>query len=94
MASATKWPCNSREARLQVEQQRAQNINNLQPTVANMPAADDSKRKAARETIDILHEISTLLVRAILIAAVPNFRTDSTNRTPTLIGSHCRTACR
>ncbi|KAK3672324.1 hypothetical protein LTR78_007864 [Recurvomyces mirabilis] len=27
-----------------------------------MPAADDSKRKAARETIqDILHEISTLL---------------------------------
>ncbi|KAK0305502.1 hypothetical protein LTS16_019917 [Friedmanniomyces endolithicus] len=28
-----------------------------------MPAADDSKRKAARETIDILHEISTLLVR-------------------------------
>lgn len=27
-----------------------------------MPAADDNKRKAARETIDILHEISTLLV--------------------------------
>lgn len=27
-----------------------------------MPAVDDSKRKAARETIDILHEISTLLV--------------------------------
>ncbi|RMY37972.1 hypothetical protein D0865_13219 [Hortaea werneckii] len=26
-----------------------------------MPAVDDSKRKAARETIDILHEISTLL---------------------------------
>ncbi|TKA28622.1 Mitotic-spindle organizing protein 1 [Salinomyces thailandicus] len=26
-----------------------------------MPAADDSKRKAARETIDILHEISILL---------------------------------
>jgi hypothetical protein len=28
-----------------------------------MPAADDEKRKAARETIDILHEISQLLVR-------------------------------
>lgn len=28
-----------------------------------MPAADDTKRKAARETIDILHEISILLVR-------------------------------
>ena len=28
-----------------------------------MPAPDDSKRRAARETIDILHEISTLLVR-------------------------------
>ncbi len=27
-----------------------------------MPVADDDKRKAARETIDILHEISTLLV--------------------------------
>ncbi|KAJ9627760.1 hypothetical protein H2203_002973 [Taxawa tesnikishii (nom. ined.)] len=26
-----------------------------------MPPADDSKRKAARETIDILNEISTLL---------------------------------
>ncbi|KAF2484339.1 mitotic-spindle organizing gamma-tubulin ring associated-domain-containing protein [Neohortaea acidophila] len=26
-----------------------------------MPAADDTKRKAARETIDILHEISILL---------------------------------
>ncbi|KAK3069170.1 hypothetical protein LTR53_012704 [Teratosphaeriaceae sp. CCFEE 6253] len=26
-----------------------------------MPAADDSKRKAARDTIAILHEISTLL---------------------------------
>ncbi|KAK3056149.1 hypothetical protein LTR09_002655 [Extremus antarcticus] len=26
-----------------------------------MPVADDDKRKAARETIDILHEISTLL---------------------------------
>ncbi|OTA37274.1 hypothetical protein BTJ68_02692 [Hortaea werneckii EXF-2000] len=26
-----------------------------------MPVVDDSKRKAARETIDILHEISTLL---------------------------------
>jgi len=32
-----------------------------------MPPAD-SKRQAAREVIDILHEISTLLVRAI----VPN----------------------
>lgn len=29
-----------------------------------MPAADDTKRKAARETIDILHEISILLVCA------------------------------
>lgn len=28
----------------------------------NMPPVDDSKRKAARETIDILYEISTLLV--------------------------------
>ncbi|KAF2233185.1 hypothetical protein EV356DRAFT_217346 [Viridothelium virens] len=27
----------------------------------NMPGADDTKRQAARETIDILHEISTLL---------------------------------
>jgi len=27
-----------------------------------MPPADDSKRKAAKETIDILYEISTLLV--------------------------------
>jgi len=26
-----------------------------------MPPADDNKRKAARETIDILYEISTLL---------------------------------
>ncbi|GAB7361090.1 hypothetical protein MBLNU230_g1128t1 [Neophaeotheca triangularis] len=26
-----------------------------------MPSTDDSKRKAARETIDILHDISTLL---------------------------------
>lgn len=26
-----------------------------------MPGADDSKRKAARETLDILNEISTLL---------------------------------
>ncbi|KAK5167987.1 uncharacterized protein LTR77_006554 [Saxophila tyrrhenica] len=26
-----------------------------------MPTADEDKRKAARETIDILHEISTLL---------------------------------
>lgn len=30
-----------------------------------MPAADEGKRKAARETIDILHEISTLLVRDV-----------------------------
>lgn len=30
-----------------------------------MPAPDDSKRRAARETIDILHEISTLLVRLL-----------------------------
>ena len=33
---------------------------------AKMPAADDDKRKAAKETIDILHEISTLLVSHIL----------------------------
>lgn len=31
--------------------------------IAMPAAADESKRKAARETIDILHEISTLLVR-------------------------------
>ena len=30
-----------------------------------MPPADDGKRKAARETIDILYDISTLLVRVI-----------------------------
>lgn len=36
-----------------------------------MPAADDSKRKAARETIDILHEISTLLVRDHMKARKP-----------------------
>lgn len=34
-----------------------------------MPPADD-KRKAARETIDILHEISTLLVRPTCIQPV------------------------
>lgn len=38
-----------------------------------MPApADDSKRRAARETIDILHEISTLLVR-LSSRASPSF---------------------
>jgi len=41
-----------------------------------MPAADDSKRKAARETIDILHEISTLLVH-ILFQAITNLPTDT-----------------
>ena len=37
--------------------------------LVNMPAAaaaSDDKRRAARETIDILHEISTLLVRPSL----------------------------
>ena len=40
-----------------------------------MPAADSStvdKRKAARETIDILHEISTLLVRITLNTGLQN----------------------
>ena len=32
--------------------------------VGTAAASDDSKRRAARETIDILHEISTLLVRS------------------------------
>lgn len=36
-----------------------------QPSSITMPAADEGKRKAARETIDILHEISTLLVRDV-----------------------------
>jgi len=33
-----------------------------------MPPADDGKRKAARETIDILYDISTLLVRVLFFA--------------------------
>lgn len=43
----------------------------LQPIAISMPAADDSKRKAARETIDILHEISTLLVMRAMHARKP-----------------------
>jgi hypothetical protein len=37
---------------------------NKQPHILTMPSPDvDDKRKAAREVIDILHEIATLLVR-------------------------------
>lgn len=37
-------------------------VASINDRTGKMPAADDDKRKAARETIDILHEISTLLV--------------------------------
>jgi len=33
-----------------------------------MPSQQDDKRQAAREVIDILHEISTLLVRLSLLS--------------------------
>lgn len=38
-----------------------------------MPA-DDGKRKAARETIDILYEISTLLVRFFSLLIITQLR--------------------
>ena len=46
-----------------------------------MPAADDSKRKAARETIDILHEISTLLVRSTINPVEETGKADCTQNT-------------
>jgi hypothetical protein len=43
------------------------------PPTANTPASDpEAKKRAARETIDILHEISTLLVRQIPISSQTN----------------------
>ena len=46
-----------------------------------MPSAEENKRKAARETIDILHDISTILVceSASQMAALADRRIQQTD---------------
>lgn len=57
-----------------------------------MPGQDTSdKRQAAREVIDILHEIATLLVSQFRRVNV-NILTDLPRRIHTLIDSSCPTA--
>lgn len=58
-----------------------------------MPAQEVDKRQAAREVIDILHEMATLLVRRSL-AIHEHGGSDVPGRTPGSRGSNFRTASR